>query len=122
MCGGGGRGGAVNDEKAGHSFSKGASCCNGLPNYSFTVAGEYQISRTCQAVVGVMERGLRAACHLESRSAAHSGISALRDIAALFTAIPPVTSSREMQVVPAPVQPPPWGCVIVCEGYAWSRA
>ena len=61
-------------------------------------AGSFQISRSFENLTALLEGFLQEACTLQNSSIAYSTLLALRDIAALATAIPPVLHHREHQV------------------------
>ena len=61
-------------------------------------AGRYAISRSCEQLVALLQRSLEDACRLENGAIALSTLMAVKDIAALGTALPPVLHHRDFQV------------------------
>ena len=82
------------------SLSSRHACCvqSQLQIWMRSCAGVFQISKTGQAIVDIMHRGLEQACSSGSPAVAASMLHALRDVAALYAALPPAVQKRELQV------------------------
>ena len=68
-------------------------------------AGVCQVSKGSQRLLALLKGFLAAACDADNSSLALSTLLALRDVAALATAIPPVLHRRDFQVGPPHLAP-----------------
>ena len=60
-------------------------------------AGRYQVTAMAERLVALMHDTLAEACASRSSAVVQLGVGAVRDVAALLVALPPVTRSKELQ-------------------------
>ena len=71
-------------------------CCES--DIECTGPGTFQISRTAEAVGSLMRTSLQKAAASHSPAVAHAMLLALKDVAALYAALPPVIHRQQLQV------------------------
>lgn len=65
--------------------------------------GRYQVSKGCQRLLSLLKGYLVTACKSDNGSISLSTLMALKDIAAMAAAIPPVLHQRDFQVCQRPL-------------------
>ena len=75
----------------------GTTALPALENPALLGSGRYQITEMAERLVALMHETLAEACASRSAAVVQLGVGAVRDIAALLVALPPVTRSKELQ-------------------------
>ena len=60
-------------------------------------SGQYQVTEMAEGLVRLMHETLAEACASRSAAVVQLGVGAVRDVAALLVALPPVTRPKELQ-------------------------